>query len=185
MILTPLPLIERFFKADALGDRRYLILNALSFQITWPLCVLGGSWVALAVTIAVVIFHLQIVRDTRREFIFLLQCGVIGFVCDLLLVQGGVMNTSSGLPPVWLTCLWILFGTTVGYPMRIFHGRLWTSVAAGAVFAPLSYFSGARLAGIPLMKPEWVSLVIVGLLWALVFPLLIHLYTVNRLRITN
>lgn len=185
MRLAPLPVIERFFKSEPLGDRRYLVLNTLSFQITWLLCVLGGSGVALVVTIAVVALHLKVVRDARREALFLFQCAVIGFICDLLLVQGGVMTTASGFPPVWLTCLWILFGSTMGYAMRVFHGRLWMSVAGGAAFAPLSYFGGARLAGIPLMQPEWFALMVIALFWAVIFPLLIHLYTVNRLRISS
>lgn len=183
MTFALLPELERFFKSDPHGDRRYLVLNTLSFQITWLVCVLGGSWVALAVTTIVVALHLRLVRDARREMLFLAQCAVIGFMCDLILVWGGVMTTSSGLPPLWLTCLWILFGTTVGYAMRVFHGRLWMSVAGGAIFAPLSYFGGARLAGIPLMQPEWFALMVIGLFWAVIFPLLIHLYTVNRLRV--
>lgn len=183
MMVTPLPFLNKLFSQDPPGDRRYVLVNALCFQLTWLLCVLGGSWVAAIVTSIVVALHLQIVGDTRREALFLVQCAVIGFICDLLLVQGGVLLTGTGLPPVWLTCLWILFGTTVGYPMRVFHGRIWLSIAGGALFAPLSYFGGARLAGVPLMQPEWFSILIIGLLWALIFPLLIHLYTVNRLRI--
>lgn len=92
------------------------------------------------------------------------------------------MVTGTGLPPLWLTCLWVLFGTTMGYAMRVFHGRLWTSAAVGALFAPMSYFGGARLAGVPLMQPEWFALLLIALLWAVIFPLLIHLYTVNRPR---
>lgn len=183
MSLVPLPIIERFFKSGAHGDRRYQIANALCFQITWLLCVLGGSWVSVAVTTVVVALHLQIVRDTTREAVFLAQCAVIGFFCDLLLVKGGVLTTNNGLPPVWLSCLWILFGTTIGYPMRVFHGRFWMSVAGGAAFAPVSYFAGARLADVPLMQPVWFALMVIGLFWALIFPLLIHLYTVNRLRV--
>lgn len=185
MSLAQLPDIGRFFKTEPLGDRRYLVVNTISFQITWLLCVLGGSWVAVVVTGAVVALHLKVVRDARREALFLTQCAAIGFMCDLLLVQGGVMTTASGMPPVWLTCLWILFGTTVGYAMRVFHGRLWLSVAGGALFAPLSYFGGARLAGVPLMQPEWFALLVIAMFWAVVFPLLIHLYTVNRLRISG
>jgi hypothetical protein len=179
------PGIHRYFKNEPEGDRRYLLANALCFQIAWLLCVLGGSWVAMAVTTVVVFLHLSIVRDTYREGVFLAQCAVIGFFCDLVLVQSGVLITSSGLPPVWLTCLWVLFGTTIGYPMRVFHGRFWMSVAGGAAFAPLSYFAGARLAEVPLMQPVGFALLIVSLEWAVIFPLLIHLYTVNRVRVRS
>lgn len=164
------------------SDRQYLVINALAFQGTWLMCVLGGSVVAAMVTVMMLIVHLHQVHDVKRESIFILQATVIGFLCDLALVSGGVIVTGGICPPLWLTCLWTLFATTVGYPMRFFFGRLWLSMITGAVFAPMSYFAGAHLAGVGLMSPDWMALLIISLIWALVFPLLIHLYTFNRLR---
>lgn len=165
-----------------LSERQHIVFNAAVFQLAWLACVLGGSAVAVVVTAAVVAMHLKLVADTRRESIFLLQCAVAGFVCDLALIQIGVMDTGNHLPPLWLTCLWVLFGTTVGYALRFFHGRLALCVAGGFVFAPTSYFGGARLADVTLFEPVWVALLFIGLVWAVVFPLLIHLYTVNKIK---
>lgn len=164
------------------SDRQYLVINALAFQGTWLFCVLGGSLVALPTTLLMLALHLHQVHDVRRESLFIAQATAIGFLCDLALVSTGVMVTGGSLPPLWLTCLWTLFATTVGYPMRFFFGRFWLSVITGAVFAPMSYFAGARLAGVGLMSPDWLALLIIALIWAAVFPLLIHLYTFNRLR---
>ena len=180
----PLSVLDRCFRHGPAGDRRYLIVNTISFQITWLLCVTGGNLVAGAVTAVVVALHLKVVPDRRAEAVYLILCALVGFVCDLLLVQTGVLHTGSGLPPLWLTCLWVLFGSTVGYARRLFYGRLLTSAVAGAVFAPLSYFGGARLADVPLMQPEWVALLIIAAIWALIFPLLIHIYTLKWPRIT-
>ncbi|KKO12015.1 DUF2878 domain-containing protein [Pseudohongiella sp.] len=163
-----------------LTERQHIVFNAVVFQLSWLACVLGGSVVAAAVTAAVVAMHLKVVADKRQEFIFLLQCAAVGFVCDLALIQMGVLNTGNPLPPLWLTCLWVLFGTTVGYPLRFFHGRLALCVAGGFVFAPTSYFGGARLADVTLVEPVWVALLSVGLVWAVVFPTLIYLYSVNK-----
>lgn len=165
-----------------LSERQHIVLNAVVFQLAWLACVLGGSWLALVVTAAVVTLHLNAVSDTRREAIFLAQCAAAGFVCDLALIQLGVMDTGNHFPPLWLTCLWVLFGTTVGYALRFFHGRLALCVAGGFVFAPTSYYGGARLADVMLFEPVWVALLIIGLVWAVIFPLLIHLYTVNKIK---
>lgn len=165
-----------------LSDRQHIVFNAAVFQLAWLACVLGGSGIAAAVTIAVVANHLHAVADTRREAIFLAMCVAAGVVCDLALIQLGVMNTGNMLPPLWLTCLWVLFGTTAGYALRFFHGRLALCVAGGAIFAPLSYFGGARLADVALLQPVWAALLIISLTWAVIFPLLIHLYTVNKLK---
>lgn len=165
-----------------LSDRQYLLVNALMFQLGWLLCVLFGSPIAVLVTTLAVVLHIQWVRDRKRESTFLLLCLGIGFVTDLLLIQTGVLITGSAVPPLWLSCLWVLFGTTVGYALRVFHGRLWLCIVAGGLSAPLSYYGGARLADVGLMSPAWLSLLIIGAVWALVFPLLIHFYSVNRLK---
>lgn len=170
-------------KLPTMSQKQHLIVNALVFQAAWFLCVLGGSIVAVATTLIVLVLHLQWVRDKRREGVFLMQCAGIGFVCDLILVQGGVLVTGGSLPPLWLSCLWPLFGSTVGFALRAFHGRFLMCVVGGALLAPLSYFGGVRLSGSTLLEPTWLALVIVGAFWAVIFPMLIHLYTVNRLRI--
>ncbi|ALO45053.1 DUF2878 domain-containing protein [Pseudohongiella spirulinae] len=166
-----------------LSERQYLLVNALMFQLGWLLCVLFGSMIAVGVTAATVALHMQWVRDKRREGIFLLLCLGIGFMTDLLLIQFGVLTTGSVFPPLWLSCLWVLFGTTVGYALRIFHGKLWLCIAAGGLSAPLSYYGGARLADVGLLAPAWLALLVIGLVWAFVFPVLIHFYSVNRLKV--
>lgn len=165
-----------------LTQRQHIVLNAAVFQLAWLACVIGGSLVAIAVTLAVVALHLKTVPARKREFMFLTRCAVIGFICDLALIQAGVMNSGGNLPPLWLTSLWVLFGTTVGYALRFFHGRLVLGIIGGGVFAPLSYFGGARLADVSLLEPVWAALLIIGLLWAVIFPLLIHLYTASTLK---
>lgn len=168
-----------------MSEKQHLIVNAVLFQTAWLLCVLGGSVVAVVTTAIVLTLHFQWVRDRRREAVFLLQCVAIGFVCDLGLVQSGTLITGGQLPPLWLTCLWPLFGSTVGYALRPFHGRLLMCIAGGALLAPLSYFGGVRLAGIAMLEPAWLALIIIGVVWAIIFPLLVHLNTVNRLRLDS
>lgn len=166
-----------------LSERQYLLVNALMFQLGWLLCVLFGSVMAIVVTAMTVAIHMQWVKDRKRESIFLMLCLGIGFLTDLLLIQAGVLTTGGLLPPPWLSCLWVLFGTTVGYALRLFHGKLLLCIAAGGLSAPLSYYGGARLADVGLLSPTWMALMIIGAIWALVFPLLIHFYSVNRLKV--
>jgi hypothetical protein len=173
----------RLSRTLIMTDKQHLLLNAVVFQGAWLICVLAGSVAAAAVTIVVVGLHLRWVRDRRRESIFLMQAFLIGLCCDLLLVQTGVLVTGSALPPLWLSCLWLLFGTTVGYALRPFHGRPGWCMAGGALLAPLSYFGGASLSAVALMSPVWLSLLIIAVIWTFIFPLLVHLYSVNRLRL--
>lgn len=166
----------QLFGPVSLGERQHLILNAAVFQIAWLFCVLGGSWVAVLTVTAVVALHLFLVQDRLRELRFLLLAAAIGFVCDLALIRAGILTPASAWPPIWLTSLWVLFGTTVGYALRLFHGRLLWCIAGGGLSAPLSYYGGARLANVELMDPVWLALGLIGLMWAVVFPLLVYLH---------
>jgi hypothetical protein len=160
-----------------LSERQHIVLNAVVFQIAWLVCVWFGSLVAVMTTVGVVALHLTLVNNARAELQYIGKVLAIGFACDWLFVQTGVLATGGVLPPPWLTCLWVLFATTVGYPMRLFHHRMVLSALGGGLFAPLSYYGGAKLAGVALMQPDWLGLLIIGLSWALIFPLVIHLYT--------
>jgi hypothetical protein len=161
-----------------LNDRRRSVLDAAVFQAAWLGCVLGGSLIALPVTVAVVVMHLWLSERRRALGRFLFITTLVGLVCDLLLVNTGVLQLPGGarLQPLWLLCLWPLFATTVPHALRWFHGRKLGNMAAGALLAPLSYFGGSRLAGIDLLQPTWLALLLIAIVWAGVFPLLMGVY---------
>lgn len=155
-------------------QRHYGIANALAFQIAWPVCVLGGDLVAVTTTIALLLTHLLIIRRWQTELLFVGSAGLLGFLFDLALVNVGLMQTASAVPPLWMWCLWFMFAATIGYSMQWFRnhlliGALFAGVFAG-VFAPLSYSVGARLSEVDLMTPQWLTLLLIGLGWAVVFP---------------
>lgn len=153
-----------------LSNRQYVVANALVFQASWPLCVIGGSTVALVTTIVSLLFHFAMVQERRTELIFLLCAGAIGFVFDLALLQIGLLESGSAIQPLWMCCLWFLFATTVGYAMHWFEQRLLIAGIFAGVFAPLSYIAGAGLTDIDLMKPTWLTAGLIGCAWAVVLP---------------
>lgn len=153
-----------------LSQRQYAVLNGLAFQVSWPVCVLGGSAIAVAATIAFLSFHLILVQDRRTESIFLLCAGAIGFVFDLALLQVGLLESTATIQPLWMICLWFLFATTVGYAMRWFDEHIVVAGVFAGIFAPLSYSVGAGLTDIDLLYPAWLTLVLIGCAWATVLP---------------
>lgn len=157
------------------GNRHYVVANGLAFQVSWPLCVLGGNAIAVVTTAVSLACHLALVPDRRTESIFLLCAGVIGFMFDLALLQIGLLESASPLQPLWMICLWFLFATTVGFAMRWFEQHLVLAGIFAGVFAPLSYMAGAGLTEIDLMEPAWLTLVLIGFAWAMVLPGLLFL----------
>lgn len=167
-------------RATALSQRNYAIANALAFQIAWPVCVLGGDLVAVTTTMALLLAHLLVLRRWRTELLFVCSAGVLGFLFDLALLRVGLLQTESALQPLWMWCLWILFAATIGHSMQWFRQHLLIGALFAGVFAPLSYNVGSRLSEIDLMSPQWLTLLLIGLGWALVFPALLLLHDLLR-----
>jgi hypothetical protein len=172
MIGTPDPMMAAPPTASRLSQRQHVILNAVVFQLAWLACVVGGSLVALVVTAAVLALHLWLSTRRGAEATMLMLALGTGLICETLLIQGGVLLAPGPLPPVWLLCLWPLFATTLGLPLRWFRDRPLFAAIGGLLFAPFSYFGGSRLAGIELLTPEWLALLLVGMIWLVAFPLL-------------
>ncbi|MGM0631855.1 MAG: DUF2878 domain-containing protein [Pseudomonadota bacterium] len=163
-------------QSPLLAARQHAVLNAVVFQLAWLLCVLGGNLVALPVTAGALALHLWLSTHRGAETRVLLAAIAVGLLCDSLLINSGVLLTPGMLPPLWLLCLWPLFASTLGLALRWFRDRLPAAAVGGLVFAPMSYFGGSRIAGIELLAPEWLALLVIGLAWSLVFPLLILIH---------
>ncbi|MEK7258762.1 MAG: DUF2878 domain-containing protein [Pseudomonadota bacterium] len=158
-----------------LSQRHYGIANALAFQIAWPVCVLGGDLVAICTTVALLLSHLFVIRLWQTELLFVCSAGVLGFLFDLALLKLGLLQGASAVQPLWMWCLWFMFAATIGYSMQWFRNHLLIGALFAGFFAPLSYSIGARLSEIDLMAPQWLTLLLIGLGWAVVFPALLLL----------
>jgi len=141
------------------------LLNAGLFQLGWFCCVLGGSIVALLATPLILAVHFRVIvpRYQRlRELRWLAGFLALGMVVDgSLALAGGYGSTEvpsewqAWLPlPVWLWCLWPLFASTLHHALAWLWRHPWLAAACGAISAPLSYYSGAQLAGIALA--DWL-----------------------------
>lgn len=158
-----------------LNQRKYGVANALAFQIGWPVCVLGGDLVAVTTTLALLLAHLLVIRRWQVELLFLCSAGVLGFLFDLTLLNLGLLENESAVQPVWMWCLWFMFAATIGHSLQWFRHHLLAGALFAGCFAPLSYSVGARLSEVDLMTPQWLTLLLIGLAWALIFPALLLL----------
>jgi len=162
-----------------LARRHQALVSGVLFQLGWFLCVLGGSMVALPVTLCIVGLHLLCHERRRHEFRFIVVVTLIGLLSDWLLLRLSVLQPQPEalLQPLWLLCLWPLFATTFATTLRWFRQRsLLTNAILGGLAAPLSYLGGSHLAGVALMQPTGLALAVIGVIWAMVFPLLILVY---------
>lgn len=142
------------------------LINGLLFQAGWFACVLGWLWLAVLILVVHLLRH--------GELRLLLGVMVFGTLFDSALTWLGVFDFNSSSPwiPLWLVLLWALLGTTFNHCLAWTARPWWLGSLLGAVSGPLSYYAGARLAGVELPLGLWPSLLLLAGVWAGVLPLL-------------
>lgn len=129
-----------------------LLGNVLRFQAAWFACVLGGFWAALIAGPIVIGWHLRY-HAHPHEWRFITGFAGLGLILDgSLAMLGGFEFADAPLMlgplPLWLWMLWPLFATLVFHSLTWLWRHPWLAVAGGAISGPLSYYSGALLAGV-------------------------------------
>ncbi|MDD0995826.1 DUF2878 domain-containing protein [Pseudomonas sp. TNT2022 ID1044] len=150
------------------------LANALLFQLGWFACVMGGNSLWLLVALAALVIHLLWISSWGREGRLILAVVVLGTAVDSFLRWLGVFEFKdlSPLIPLWLMLLWALLATTLRHCLHWSASPMWRASLLGAVGGPLSYYAGGQLAGVRFPFGVLPTLIGLGLLWALLFPLL-------------
>lgn len=157
-------------------------INIALFYAGWFATVLlaarGWGWAAFAASLAVVAVHMLMDEDRAGEARLVVLAAVLGIVAEALLIVSGASRYALGepvspLPPLWLVGLWMAFATTMNVSLGWLKSRIGLAALLGAVAGPASYYAGARLGAMTLAEPQWQSLVLIAVIWALAFPLLI------------
>jgi hypothetical protein len=150
------------------------LLNAALFQIGWLACVLGGNSLWLLLALAALVIHLGWTSSWAAEGRLVLSVVIVGTAVDSLLRAAGVFEFQDPAPliPLWLMLLWALLATTLRHCLQWSARPWWLASVLGAVGGAVSYYGGGRLAGVQFPYGELPTLMGIGLLWALLFPLL-------------
>ncbi|MBX8609770.1 DUF2878 domain-containing protein [Pseudomonas cichorii] len=150
------------------------VANAVLFQIGWFTCVMGGNSYWLLIAAVVLLIHLLWTSSWAREGRLLLAVTVLGTLLDSALMNLGVFDfgTNSPLIPLWLVLLWAVLATTLNHCLAWTASPWWRASLLGAIGGPMSYYAGSQLAQAQFPIGLWPSLLILGAVWAVFFPLL-------------
>ncbi|PWE45416.1 DUF2878 domain-containing protein [Pseudomonas prosekii] len=150
------------------------LVNAALFQLGWFACVLGGDSLWLWVAVAVLVIHLLWISRWVDEGRLILSAVLLGTTVDSTLRWLGVFEFTDVAPliPLWLMLLWALLATTLRHCLQWSAKPWWLASLLGAVGGPLSYYAGSQLAGVQFPYGQVVTLLGLGVLWALLFPAL-------------
>jgi hypothetical protein len=153
------------------------VVNGLLFNASWFAIIMTQSSVIATSVVALNLFvHWFLLANGRTEWQLIGIVTVAGVALDQLLFFLGVFNVAgqAALAPLWLSCLWPVFATTLMHAFSSLQGRVYVASAIGAVGGGLSYIAGTRLSDVEFGSPVWGAF-IVGALWAVLFPLLLNL----------
>ncbi|MFI2809722.1 MULTISPECIES: DUF2878 domain-containing protein [Microbulbifer] len=151
-----------------------IVVNAVLFDIAWPLCVLVDSvWIIIAFTAANLFVHLRIVADKANEWLWIAVVWLLGFSIDTAVFSSGLLVNDDGspFPPAWLLLLWVNFAMALRYSMFFLQKSAILAALLGGIFGPFSYWTGAWLNGtVEFSQPVIVPVIVLVCIWALFLP---------------
>lgn len=156
-------------KIRALGLPERVWFNALWFQLTWFLCVLGQDSL-LPLTLAMIGLHFVLVADAGREARNLAPMIALGVIVDSLLSAVGVFDFGGVLVPVWLCLLWVAFATTLTRALATFGRHPLVAAVIGGIGVPANYAVGARLGAVDLPLEPFMTAAVLISVWAALLP---------------
>ena len=159
-----------------------LLINLSLFKAGWlaavfaaaaSLPVLGTAVIGIAVAV-----HLWQSDEPRDELLLLALAAAVGFVWESLLVYAGIVeygpNTAlAATAPYWIVAMWVLFATTLNVGMRWLRKNLLVAALFGGLGGPMSFLAGEK-AGAVTFPDTSTALVVIGLGWAVLLPLLVR-----------
>jgi hypothetical protein len=168
------------------GRNARLLVCSLIYQAVWFAAVYSASRSSLlllgpAVLLVGLALQLVLWRSLfSRAVLMLLAASLAGVMIDGALTLAGVLVPYRQVlpypfPPLWLLTLWAGFGVYMATGLELMYGRPRLAVVAGFICGPLAYRGGVPFGALELGENTWVSLAVIGLVWAIAFPLLLAL----------
>ncbi|NND69061.1 MAG: DUF2878 domain-containing protein [Halioglobus sp.] len=154
-----------------------IVVNGTLFNISWFAIVLTHSpLIAPLVVVIHLAVHFSLLGRGMAEMRFIALVTALGAALDQVQFALGVfvVEGASSLGPLWLSCLWPAFATTLGHAFAGFRTRTLAAALVGGIGGGGSYVAGTRLSDVAFADPVLGPLVL-GVTWAVVFPLLLRL----------
>lgn len=149
-----------------------LLINVLTYQIIWFLCVFKGT-VGAFLSLFLLAFHLVRSPHLREDLKMMFVLLVVGLVVDGAIRYAGFISfTVDGFPiPFWLAVIWLALAILPHHSLNWLKGRPLLSIVFAAVGGPLAYWAGVRFGSAEFSSPLLFSLSLLAVVWACMWPL--------------
>lgn len=157
------------------------LFNIVLYQSIWFLCILANQ-IGPLISLLLIVAHL-LTTDKRAADLRMMGFLVfIGLLIDGTLHQVGFFSfTNSGFPiPFWLMVIWLGLAITPHHCLAWMQNRPLLSVLFGGLGGPAAYWAGVRLGAASFNWPLGYSLALLALVWALIWPAIMHYSVISR-----
>jgi uncharacterized protein DUF2878 len=155
--------------------------NGLMFNVSWFAIVVSQSaLLALLVAAVHLAIHFRLMGRGGVEISLIGGVSLLGIAIDQALFGAGVFTRGgvASLPPIWMSCIWPVLATTLLHAFSGLAHRPFLAMVFGAIGGAGSYLAGTRMTDVDFGSAT-LGPVVMGILWALLFPVLLGL--ANRL----
>ena len=152
------------------------LFNIALYQMIWLSCVLGGTAGSL-LGLGLIGLHLLLSAKKADDLKVIAILLATGCLLDGTLQGIGIITfTTGGWPiPLWLAVIWMGLALVVHHSLAWMKGRYLLCALFGTLGGPLAYGGGAALGAATFGRGAMVAMVVLGLSWALLWPLVMLL----------
>ncbi|MFT5453001.1 MAG: hypothetical protein ACI9N9_002499 [Enterobacterales bacterium] len=147
-----------------------LIINAISFQVVWFICVQGNNLNAALATIVMLSLQQLIFKINLKVWPLLIAFSLLGYLGDSVIARLLLIEYSDNLnplAPLWLLSLWLSFATTLNHSMKWLFKTPYLTICLALFIVPLSYLAGINLSDSTLSGSYTLFYLSEGVWWAM------------------
>ncbi|AQP98513.1 hypothetical protein B0W48_01125 [Pseudoalteromonas aliena] len=151
------------------------LINFALFQAVWFLSLLlEANSLIFSGLIVILMFFLS--KQKKQDTLLLIKALPLALLLEFIAVKVGLLEFKVYPFPLWLIFLWTALLLSLNTSMFFLSKlKLWQAFLVCLIFAPASYWAGARFGVISFGLPLWQFWLAYGLLWSSVFTLIVFI----------
>lgn len=155
-------------------------LNGLLFYAGWLVCMQQATgeypWVGPLFVLLILIGTLSASPTRWVDLLLIIVLGLVGTLIDTLYIKMGMIQYKGGyhsfpsIAPLWISSLYALYASSVNHSLVWLRIHTIVACVLGAFGAISSYVVGIELGAATFLWPHYLSLTVIGAVWAFILP---------------
>jgi hypothetical protein len=170
----------------------HIAFHVIAYYSVWFICIVtaahGSNWSGFVISSFIIgmqlIWQFLWRRETKNLVFLLVLMLVFGGLIDSIFMWFKLIDFKANpfapyFAPAWMLALWAEFALVFYSLLQILWTRYWLLSLLSLIGFPAAYFAGVKL-GAATLSHTWLFYLLLGLVWALVFPIIIAIFNARR-----